>query len=200
MWASSVLRTVSRRGVTTTTASATTMLSFTRGMSTCAHGQVLSYRSAAAAASFATTRVPFSVPLSPFHSSSSTTSFASSSPSATEKRHFSTTSTSTSQWSTPTSWPTTAIAQAPTGTTATGTAANLATAQQRGYSHSVPPDRIRNVAIIAHVDHGKTSLVDQLLRSCGTVSDQDRVMDSNSLERERGITILSKVGCWCVCT
>ena len=55
---------------------------------------------------------------------------------------------------------------------------------------------IRNIAIIAHVDHGKTSLVDQLLRQAGTFRANEhveqRVMDSNDLERERGITILSK--------
>lgn len=55
---------------------------------------------------------------------------------------------------------------------------------------------IRNIAIIAHVDHGKTTLVDQMLRQGGVFREnqqvQDRVMDSNDLERERGITILSK--------
>jgi GTP-binding protein len=55
---------------------------------------------------------------------------------------------------------------------------------------------IRNIAIIAHVDHGKTTLVDQMLRQSGVFREnqqvQERVMDSNDLERERGITILSK--------
>jgi GTP-binding protein len=58
-------------------------------------------------------------------------------------------------------------------------------------------DKIRNIAIIAHVDHGKTTLVDALLRQSGVFraneAVEERVMDSNDLERERGITILSKI-------
>ena len=55
---------------------------------------------------------------------------------------------------------------------------------------------IRNIAIIAHVDHGKTTLVDQMLRQCGQFRESqvsgERILDSNDIERERGITILSK--------
>ena len=55
---------------------------------------------------------------------------------------------------------------------------------------------LRNIAIIAHVDHGKTTLVDKLLQQSGTFGERaaevERVMDSNALEQERGITILAK--------
>src|SRR5271156_4121192 len=59
-----------------------------------------------------------------------------------------------------------------------------------------PGNNLRNICIIAHVDHGKTTLVDFLLRQAGTFKQHqamsDRVMDSGDLERERGITILAK--------
>ena len=61
----------------------------------------------------------------------------------------------------------------------------------------MPVPNIRNIAIIAHVDHGKTTLVDQLLRQSGAFHAHaalaDRALDRNDLEKERGITILAKV-------
>ena len=57
-------------------------------------------------------------------------------------------------------------------------------------------ESIRNIAIIAHVDHGKTTLVDQLLKASGAFREnqqvEERILDSNDQERERGITILAK--------
>ncbi|KAH7533161.1 hypothetical protein FEM48_Zijuj04G0101000 [Ziziphus jujuba var. spinosa] len=72
---------------------------------------------------------------------------------------------------------------------APATAASAATSP----NSSLDPSRLRNVAVIAHVDHGKTTLMDRLLRQCGADIPHERAMDSISLERERGITIASKV-------
>jgi GTP-binding protein len=56
-------------------------------------------------------------------------------------------------------------------------------------------NKLCNIAIVAHVDHGKTTLVDCLLQQCGTLGERaalpERIMDTNELERERGITILA---------
>ncbi|CAM8934918.1 unnamed protein product [Rhodiola kirilowii] len=71
--------------------------------------------------------------------------------------------------------------------------ASAAAPSAAGFVPALDPSRLRNVAVIAHVDHGKTTLMDRLLRQCGADIPHDRAMDSISLERERGITISSKV-------
>ncbi|KAK4714409.1 hypothetical protein R3W88_020316 [Solanum pinnatisectum] len=73
--------------------------------------------------------------------------------------------------------------------TATASVGSAATAP----GGALDPDRLRNVAVIAHVDHGKTTLMDRLLRQCGADIPHERALDSIDLERERGITIASKV-------
>jgi GTP-binding protein len=86
----------------------------------------------------------------------------------------------------------TRCAPTPTPTSTHPTAAPPAAAAAGG----VTRDNIRNIAIIAHVDHGKTTLVDAMLKQSkvfrANQETQERVMDSNALERERGITILAK--------
>ena len=67
----------------------------------------------------------------------------------------------------------------------------ISTAEATKILENGDPTKIRNLAIIAHVDHGKTTLVDCLLKETG-VGSNERAMDSNDLEMERGITILSK--------
>ncbi|XVF60916.1 hypothetical protein PTKIN_Ptkin08bG0086400 [Pterospermum kingtungense] len=71
--------------------------------------------------------------------------------------------------------------------------ATSAAADTTDLNACLEPSRLRNVAVIAHVDHGKTTLMDRLLRQCGADIPHERAMDSISLERERGITIASKV-------
>lgn len=75
----------------------------------------------------------------------------------------------------------------------TFSAATATSAAAVAPTSELDPSRLRNVAVIAHVDHGKTTLMDRLLRQCGADIPHERAMDSISLERERGITIASKV-------
>src|SRR3990167_412680 len=69
-------------------------------------------------------------------------------------------------------------------------------ARRKARPMTTPIEKMRNIAIIAHVDHGKTTLVDELLKQSGTFRQNEktaeRMMDSNDLEKERGITILAK--------
>ncbi|KZV46390.1 hypothetical protein F511_23231, partial [Dorcoceras hygrometricum] len=76
---------------------------------------------------------------------------------------------------------------------ATASASVASSPREAAGSGVLDPSRLRNVAVIAHVDHGKTTLMDRLLRQCGADVPHERAMDSITLERERGITIASKV-------
>ncbi|XP_058100650.1 uncharacterized protein LOC131245306 [Magnolia sinica] len=76
---------------------------------------------------------------------------------------------------------------------ASASPASLSSSAAAAASSSLDPTRLRNVAVIAHVDHGKTTLMDRLLRQCGADIPHERALDNISLERERGITIASKV-------
>src|SRR5579864_7824285 len=82
------------------------------------------------------------------------------------------------------------------GSSGTHPIVRLASRATMEFHRMISNPSIRNIAIIAHVDHGKTTLVDAMLRQSGIFRDNEtvaeRVMDSNELERERGITILSK--------
>ena len=83
-----------------------------------------------------------------------------------------------------------------TGPSTTRTSPNPSTTSADAPGLSAPGAQLRNVALVAHVDHGKTTLVDAILRAGGTFAEHaaviDRVMDSNDQEKERGITILAK--------
>ncbi|KAK2973262.1 hypothetical protein RJ640_001918 [Escallonia rubra] len=99
---------------------------------------------------------------------------------------------SISSYSSPTSYAACNLnlhARAPGVTRPFSSAATAAAAEPGG---ALDPGRLRNVAVIAHVDHGKTTLMDRLLRQCGADIPHERALDNISLERERGITIASK--------
>ena len=65
-------------------------------------------------------------------------------------------------------------------------------AGRRGMSTEIVRENLRNIAVIAHVDHGKTTLVDKMMAECGEMSSTERFMDALDLEKERGITIMAK--------